>query len=182
MGVAFPFIGPAYQSRSPNYSSQRLVNMYLAPGKGKAPARLAGTPGLKETGHSTPFPIRGMMKLTETRAVIVNDARVDLIDENLNGVGSFGTVADDGLPVSIAFDGTNILICSSGVLYGSTISSVEIQTLVRADVSSVDFIGGYFILTEADSGRFFRSGQYTTAIDALDFATAEGAPDELVKV
>ena len=176
------FIGPAYATRSRNYSSQRLVNMYLEKGRGKAPAMFVGTPGINSIVGKT-YGIRGMLPLTETRAVVVAGPNVHLVEEtNLSTLSSTGTIANDGQPVSIAFDGSNILIASADNLYGSTISDVSTQTLVRANVSSVDFIDGFFVLTESGSGRFFVSGQYTTTIDALDFATAEGSPDNLVRV
>ena len=175
------FIGSAYATRSRNYSSQRLVNMYLEKGRGKAPAMLIGTPGITNiVGMS--YGIRGMLPLTETRAIVVAGANVHLVDTNLASLSSSGVISDDGEPVSIAFDGSNILIASADSLYGSTIADVSTQTMVRSNVSSVDFIDGFFVLTESGTGRFYVSGQYTTTIDSLDFATAEGSPDNLVRV
>lgn len=49
--------------------------------------------------------------------------------------------------------------------------------------SSVDFLDGYTIFTEPNSGRWFISDLYAaTTLDALDFATAEGSPDNLVRM
>lgn len=48
------------------------------------------------------------------------------------------------------------------------------------DPLSVDWLDGYFIYAFAD-GRFFISGINDTTIDPLDFATAEGDPDGLVR-
>jgi hypothetical protein len=45
----------------------------------------------------------------------------------------------------------------------------------------VAFLDGFFIFTQAESGQFFLSGSYDgLSFDALDFATAEGDPDNLV--
>lgn len=185
MKVEFPFVGPAYSTRSPNYAAQRLVNLYWEPGQGKRPGYLVGTPGLKAADFGAIGPgIRGMSRLTTTRACVVSGQAVHIL-----GVGSIAplqssaeTLADDGLPVSIAFDGTNILIASAGVLYGMTLADVSTPTVLRSGVSSVDFIDGFFVLSELDSGRFLSSGQYAQTIDDLDFATAEAAPDNLVRL
>ncbi len=183
MKVEFPFVGPAYSARSPNYSAQRLVNLYWEPGQGKRPGYLVGTPGLTLSSFgSPPGPIRGMKAISSTRLIYVASERVYLFDETGAQIGSFGTVANDSLPVSIAYDGTNILIASAGVLYGMTESTFTSPTVLRSDVSSVDFIDGYFVLSLTDTGRFMSSGQYTQTIDALDFATAEASPDNIVRL
>ena len=45
------------------------------------------------------------------------------------------------------------------------------------------FLNGYFVVTVPNTGRFQISGLYQgTAWDALDFATAESSPDNLVRV
>lgn len=185
------FVGSAYGSRSTNYSSQRLVNMYIEPGKGKAPAMLVGTPGdvvasaagSEESGAG----IRAMAVLNEERAAIVSGTQLFIVgtsSTSLPTISIFYGLTDDRLPASIAFDGSNILVASGGTLFGITLTSPYGSTMsvVRGNVSSVDFIDGYFILADADSGRFYVSGQYSTTIDELDFATAEGAPDNLRRV
>ena len=186
----FPFVGPAYAARSPNYSAQRLVNMYWEPGQGKRPGYLVGTPGLVYSDFGDPpSPVRGMRALSDTRLLFVAGERVYLLDENAASVGTFGVIADDGKPVSIAFDGTNILIASAGVLYGMT-EADDFEgpvvswspDILRLDVSSVDFIDGFFVLSLTSTGRFMSSGQYTQTIDELDFATAEASPDNLVRL
>jgi hypothetical protein len=49
--------------------------------------------------------------------------------------------------------------------------------------TSVAFCDGYMIFSRPDSGQWFISGLYdATSFDALDFATAEGSPDNLVRI
>lgn len=49
--------------------------------------------------------------------------------------------------------------------------------------STVTFLNGYFVVTVPSTGRFNISGLYDGAAwDALDFATAESSPDNLVRV
>lgn len=182
--MEIPFLGPAYQSRSENYSTQRLVNMYLEKGQGKKPWVLIGTPGLTHfntySDSSGGGAIRGISKLNDSLVVVVCGSRIFTTDFNavLNGHDS---ISDDGQPVSIATNGTDVLVVSSGNLYALS-QSTGLITLIRNNVGSVDFIDGYFVIAEEGTGKFYISGLYTTDIDALDFATAEGAPDNLVKV
>jgi hypothetical protein len=65
-------------------------------------------------------------------------------------------------------------------------SNWTVSAITDADfpgASSADFLDGYTIFTEPDSGRWFISDLYDAdAFDALDFATAEGSPDKLVRV
>lgn len=180
--IEFPFIGPAYTTRSENYSAQRCVNMYLEQGRGKRPAYLIGTPGSSYRTGASPGRIQAMRKLNDALMAAVYGGQLALYDADINAVATTTGIADDG-PADIAFNGTDVLIASGGILYSSTIAvPPATATVVRYGVSSVGFIDGYFVLTEAESGRFYSSGQYTTTIDALDFATAEAAPDNLVRL
>lgn len=194
----FPFLGPAYEGRSPNYSSQRMVNLYLEKGQGKNPWVMHGTPGLKQVATSTATIVdsqgysgfRGVLKQSNTYGVWVCGAEVAFTFPSSSGdflLGSeIGDIAYDTNPVTMAYDGINVLICSAGKLY-SVYSpdgggSYGVPTEIRTNVGSVDFIDGYFLINEENTGRFYVSNQYSTTIDSLDFATAEGAPDNLVKV
>jgi hypothetical protein len=177
--IPFQFIGPAYTGRSENYSSQRTVNYYLESGKGKAPGLLIGTPGLTAPWATlTGGGMRGMLLFNVSTAIMVCGTKVFAL--TTAGVSTqIGTIADDGRPVQMASNGVVIAIASANVLYSVTPTGTA-ETYIRSDVSSVDFIDGYFTITETSSGRFYVSGQYATTIDPLDFATAEGLPDNLL--
>lgn len=174
-----PFIGPAYKGRSDNYSSQRTVNLYLEPGKGKAPGLLIGTPGLTSPWVTlSGGGMRGMFLVDSSTAVMVCGTNVYAVT-SAGASNLIGTIADDARPVQMAGNGTVIAICSANVLYSVTPTGSS-ATYIRSDVSSVDFIDGYFTITETSTGRFYVSALYGTMIDPLDFATAEGLPDNLV--
>lgn len=177
----FQFIGPAYRARSDTYAQQVCINLYLEPGKGDKPAALIGCPGLTTPWATlTGGGMRGMHKPTLTTAVMVCGPNVYAMT-TAGASTLIGTVADDGRPVTMAGNGIEVAIVSADTLYSVTTSGSS-ATLVRAGTSSVDFLDGYFVITDADSGRFLVSGQYTSTIDELDFATAEGSPDNLVKL
>lgn len=192
----FQFLGPAYESRSPNYSSQRMVNLFLEKGQGKNPWVMHGTPGLTApavtlTGSVGYSGVRGVLKQSDNYSLWVCGSTPQFVYPDSSGTSLLastigGTIAYDRNPVTMAYDGINILICSAGYLYSvyspSGGGSYGVPALITTNVGSVDFLDGYFIYNQEGTGRFFVSNQYSTTFDPLDFATAEGAPDNLVRV
>ena len=97
-----------------------------------------------------------------------------------------GTVANDGLPVSMSHNIFELLIVSSGqgwVVQKATDALTKVSDPEFPDALIADFIDGYGIMAEKESGRFW----YTTiddfeTISGIDFATAEGSPDDLVSL
>lgn len=72
----FPFIGGAYTARSKTFDSQRCINLYpekseSGPGPSKSIAALIGTPGLRLMLALAGGPVRGLLRLDDTRAVAV---------------------------------------------------------------------------------------------------------------
>lgn len=71
----------------------------------------------------------------------------------------------------------------------SPVGSYVVSTFMQitddgfAGASTVTFLGSYFIVSRPDSGEFAVSAQYNgLKWEALDFATAESNPDELIRV
>lgn len=172
-------VGAASSGRSANYSAAGRINFYPQMGEGKDEWVLIGCPGL-----TTPWAtlsgggMRGMHLVSEDYAVMVCGGNVYQLDTS--GTETLiGTIGNDGRPVQMAGNGLEIAICSNNWLYSVTIGGTT-ATAIRDDVTSVDFLDGYFTITETSTGKFYVSGLYTSTIDALDFATAEGLPDNLV--
>jgi hypothetical protein len=82
--------------------------------------------------------------------------------------------------VSMADNGTLLAIVAGGALYKYDGTFAQVTDPDYPGAGSVDFVDGYFTFTEPNSGRFFSSDLYSVDFDALKFATAEGAPDDLV--
>lgn len=104
-------------------------------------------------------------------------------------VSSGGTATSIGtLPgtdrVAKANNGTQAVLITGTSGYVATSSSVA--AITDADfrpAAAVDFLDNYLLFVEANSGRFFASDLASaTSYDALDFATAEAAPDNLVSI
>jgi hypothetical protein len=175
----FPFIGPAYQGRSDNYSAQRCVNWMLEPGKGKQPALLVGTPGL-----SAPWAtlsgggMRGTYGVDDNTSIWVCGGNV----YKLTAAGAptiIGTVPDDARPVQIVGSGSDILITSSGSLYSLTLTGTS-SALIQSNIGMVDFLDDHFVANENDSNRFIWSDAVSITFDPLNIQADNSAPDILV--
>lgn len=76
-----------------------------------------------------------------------------------------------------------VAICAGGQIYIATSTTVRLlylPDLFTGNVVSVDWLDGYFIFV-LSNGQFYISNSNGTDIDALDFASAEGDPDGLVR-
>jgi hypothetical protein len=87
--------------------------------------------------------------------------------------------------VSIDGSADRLIVVASGHAYswdGSVLSTIAVPDInsVPSSISSVVFIAGYFILTVADSQHFFWLAPGDVDPDALNFASAENAPDNIV--
>lgn len=70
----------------------------------------------------------------------------------------------------------------SGGASGAT-TITEITDTAYSDASSVDYMDGYVIWSKASSRQFFISALYdATAIDALDYASAESTPTDVKRI
>jgi len=81
-----------------------------------------------------------------------------------------------------AEDTQTLIQCNAGVfkVEEGVVSLVYEPDILDVPVVSVDWLSGWFIFALED-GRFFISAISSVDIDALDFATAEGDPDGLVR-
>lgn len=175
----FGFIGPAYQSRSDNYSSQRCINWMLEAGKGKEPGQLIGTPGLTAPWVTlTGGGMRGMYGVSDSTAIMVCGGNVYKVTTSA-GTTLIGSVPDDARPVQIVGSGNDLLISSSGGLYSLTLSGTS-STLIRSGIGAVDFLDDKFVANENTSNFFVWADPNTTTFDPLNIQADNSAPDILV--
>ena len=182
-----PFVGPAYDGRSTNINSQKCVNWYLekSPEGSLSPSALIPTPGLEEwLDLGTDAGIRGLWPVGNLlHAVSGSDYFTVTGDGTATDRGNLDT--NTGM-VSMANSGTEVMTVDgdSGYIYTlATDTFAEITDTGFPTPGTVAFLDGYFIINRVDTGRFYLSALNDgTSWDALDFATAEGAPDNLVAV
>ena len=142
---------------------------------------LVGTPGMTAPWITlTGGGLRGMYQFNDTTAIMVCGPRVFAVSDA--GVATrIGTVANDGHPVQITDNGTDIAIASAGNLYALTATGTA-ATLLLTGIGSVDYIDDHFIATELDTGNFVWSDVVSTTFDPLNIQATNGAPDQMVGV
>lgn len=180
-----PILGSAYVARSVNAADNRMVNLYpeVVPEGGKEAGFLQRAPGLRTLASVGTGPIRGLWAyggslyaVSGTQLYKINAAYVATLIGSVSGTG----------PVSMADNGTQLFIACNGPSY-----IYNANTNVFAQITDPDFPGavtvgyldGYFVFTQPNSQLVWVTSLLDgTAIDPLDFASAEGSPDGLVSM
>lgn len=85
----------------------------------------------------------------------------------------------------MADNGFQLAICDGAFVYILTYATDVFAKVTDPDLplaGAIDFVDGYFVINEVDTGKFYISGLYDgTSWDALDFASAESSPDKLAR-
>jgi hypothetical protein len=180
-----PILGSAYVARSVNAADNRMVNLFpeIVPEGGKEPAFLQRAPGLTALATVGDGPIRGLWTYG-SYGYAVSGATLYQIDSNWNAVAK-GNVGGSG-PVSMADNGTQLFIAANPTGYIYNASTDVFQQITDTDfpgASTVGYIDGYFTFSEPDSQKIWVTQLLDgTSVDPLDFASAEGNPDNVVAV
>lgn len=188
---ALPLFGIGTFGRSENVSAQVRTNLYteVTEDAETTTTHLYPTPGLVLQFDLGSSPARGSYAVKEYRYIVNRDALYKVANDNTFVV--VGTLLTSSGRVSMKDNGTQLIIVdgTSGAPGGGYIYNFVTNTFTKITNvdfpggTTVDFMNGYFIVSEPNSGRFFISGLYDGfSWDALDFATAESNPDDLVSV
>lgn len=178
-----PILGSAYTARSVNAADNRMVNLYpeIVPDGGKEPAFLSRTPGLRKLAEVGRGPIRGVWPVNGY-LYVVSGNNLYSVDSNWNSQ-LINSISGAG-SVSMSDNGTQLFIAANGpsfIYNTSTHAFAPITATAFPGAVTVGFIDGYFVFNEPNSQRIWISQPYDgLAYDPLDFASAEGSPDNLV--
>lgn len=162
-------------------STGRLVNTYpeAAPKGAKGPIILRRAPGIAPFCLAGSGPGRGLHVMkNELYAVSANTLyriRADATSVELGPVNG-------SKPVFWADNGTQLAISSNGAIsiFDGTVVLASDPDIVPP-VGAIDFIDSYLVYVREGTGQFACSAlEDFTNYDPLDFATAEGAPDDLI--
>jgi hypothetical protein len=177
----------AYQSyvgRSAGATGQRLVNLYAEPNPegSKYPFTLYNTPGTVEWADlGTNKAVQGMQKMGSLLYAVSGN---EVFKVTSGGVPtSLGTITGTEDRVVMSNNGTQMSILNpDGDMWVATSSALTaVSDTDFPQASAVTFLDGYTIVSVAGTGQFNISSLYDSTVwDALDFATAEEAPDNLV--
>lgn len=184
------FIGPSYTLEAPSASAQRLVNLYLemqeaGPRKGNN-ARLVGTPGLRGRVTLGLGPIRGVYRASTSQLFVVSGNGLWEVTSDWTATQRSGTLATTVGFVTMADNGTTLMVgdgtataYQADLAAGSALAPVSDSDCPGGHIAWQD---GYFINTVPGTNRFQISGINDATYDALDVASKEGRPDNLVMI
>ena len=182
--IKLPIVGQSYHLPDWSIDCQRTINMYpqvIESGNTPYVSALLPTAGLVKK-HQFSGSIRGLYALPDCALCV---AGTNLYRIALDGSSSLiGAITGKEL-VSITDNGFYALIVADTVTYTYDLNT-KVLTAIDSEAfygaSSVTFLDARFIVSVPNSGRIQWSGLLNTNFDALDYATAEGRPDNLVKV
>lgn len=180
--MKFPgFVGGTYQSISPFLSREECYNMYLesVPANGATQSALFGTPGIVQFANIASAPSQGLIEIAGRCFSMVGGSLYEVFSD-----GSYtnrGTAQGVSPGVSMATNGIQLLMAcgQTGFCYNLTTNAFQ-QINSWPGGYSITALDGYFILANINSRQFNISALNDgTKWDALDFATKEGAADNI---
>lgn len=178
--MRIPFGVESYQHRSRLISAQRMVNAYLeTPPKAKEVPPVVASFGIRSLSTVGNGPMRGGCVVNGVPFVVSGSS---LFRISPNGSGTeLGTVGGSAY-VDMTGDTDEILCVTGGNAYRYNGSSVELVS--DADFPGaqwVEYLDGYAIVGPGDGTVHINETPHDfSAWNALDFSSAEGAPDDIL--
>lgn len=180
----FALTTAAYTARSLIASAQRCVNLYpeANPTDAPAPVTFYGTPG---STVWTTMPGAGAVRLLYTAMTgdlfgvrgskLYRYSSAWVEQATLTTVTGPVVASDNGIH-AVFVDGT--ATAPTVKLADYTVGTMSGDGWYGADF--VAFVDGRFVFNKPGTQQWYWTGAYALTLDALDFASAEGAPDKLV--
>lgn len=181
--MQIPFGTQSYQHTSLPLSAQRMVNCYLepAPPHAKTFAAVIASYGVPTVGTVGDGPLRGAKLVRNTLYVVsgtglyrVNSA---FVATRLGAIPGAGDVFIEG-------DERNVMVVEPASERGWYWNGTTVAQVTDSDWPGAVWLGyldGYFLIIAPRSGTFYITGNRDPgSVDALDFASDERYPDDLV--
>jgi len=180
-----PILGSSYVARSVNAADSRMVNLFpeIVPEAGKEPAFLQRAPGLRLLATLGTGPVRGLWQFGGFGYAVSGNTLFKVTSDWT--ATSVGSIAGSG-PVSMADNGTQLFVAANGPSYIYNANTGAFQQITDSDFPgavTVSYLDGYFVFNEPNSQKIWVTSLLEgTQIDPLDFASAEGSPDNVVSL
>lgn len=181
-----PLFGIGNQGKSVNVDAQERLNLFVEVQQDpeKHVLTMYGTPGLKTFVNFGSSPIRGVYQMGEFIYAAYRDGLYSIAN---NGVTTLlGAIAVGNTIIKFSDNGTQLIAVDGTNGYIWNVNTSTFNQIVDADwpgANTVTFLNGRFIVNKPDTGEWYWSGLYDgLSWGALDFATAESDPDNLVAV
>lgn len=181
-----PLFGIGNVGRSVNVNAQQRTNLYVEVQQESEKSRLAlfPTPGLVSFVNFGAAPCRGIYRVRDYLYLVNRNTLWRVANDGTTL--SLGTLVTSTGRVDFSDNGTQIIVVDgpNGYIYNiDTAVFTQISSPGFPGATSVTFLNGYFVVTRPDSGEFYASAIYDGLTwSALEFATAESNPDNLVRV
>ena len=181
--MALPFVGSSYETFDGDASRSRSVNLYLAAMEAPSKAQfvLASVPGLIQRAAGG-AEVRGCVD-AGGRAFFVAGATLYELASDCT-LTSRGTLSASTGPVSMAWGLSQLVIVDNPRGYVLRLASNTFEAITDEDwpgASGVDYLNGFFSFVVPGGQQAYVSAiDDATAIDALDYVSAERVPDDLV--
>lgn len=181
-----PLWGLNQKGKSSTVTAQRHLNLYaeITPDGEKSRVVFYGTPGSELFSEMLgDTPVRGWISTGGDYFYLVH--RDKLYQCNNAGVTtSLGTLSTSTGKVSLAYDGSVVLIVDGTAGYTFTVASSTFAVIVDAQfpngANTCSWLDQWFVVDDGADG--FAISPDGTSWDALDAATAESNPDGIVRV
>src|SRR6266481_6333275 len=181
--MIIPLFGVGLQGKSSTVTSQGRLNLYYEVQQelDKTQVAVYGTPGLSSFFSSLGnTPIRGGIVINELMYLV---HRGTFYEVNNSGITtSRGTINTGSGRVDMSYNGTLILIVDGTRKYTYTPSTTTLAVVADTDFdgcTTCTWLSGEFVV---ESGSQIAISDDGTTWDSLDFASAESAPDGVVRV
>jgi hypothetical protein len=181
--MRFPLPIASTRLNSRPSSTARLLNCYAEklPPDAKSGVLLTRSPGVVAWTTVGNGPIHGMFA-TMGSLFVVSGTKLYEVDVNgtATELGDIGTVGN----LDMDSNGSTLVVVNEPNAYywdGTTFGQITDADATSRGFADVEFVDNWLLFREPNSGRFFAADLGSaTAFDALNFATAEGFPDDLV--
>lgn len=182
-----PLLSASYEARSLKAAAQKAINLYpeVNPSDAAAPMTFYGTPGLKlwSTMPGT-GPVRSLFKASNGTLYGVQGAKV--YRYNAGSWKELATLTTTTGPV-VAEDNSLFVVFVDGTTYAPAIKLTDdTVTPMSGDgwygADFVAYIDTYLVFNRPNTQQFYITGQLDLTLDALDFASAEANPDNIVSL
>jgi len=192
MAFDLRIFGNNVKSKSSTITAEDRTNVYfdIPTEPDRAPVAAYGTPGTETFCYPSGAVTRGMYYMPSTGGALVLQGRklflITISTPTL--VATLPNSNDTDGSAHFTDNGTQLLIVTSGFGYiVDTTNAYKIYDisakLPEGGSDSCTFLDGYFIVNRRNTQQFYISSPYNGLVwSALDFASAESSPDNLVAV
>jgi hypothetical protein len=166
-----------------------LRNMYYEKTPANLEDQVALLPRPRLISFSTPGsgPIRGLYRKGGVllnpgysgRIIALSGTTLYNVNQNTGTATSIGTISGTATRMSAEGNEDALLLTCGGTLYSTDGASRSTVSLPYGNAWAVDTLNDYFLVA-VDSGRFYWSAIGGITFGALDYATAESQPDDLM--